>query len=89
MQTGILGKWRYAPYYDAFVGLQDINDGDIWIYKPVGWVQPNPPGNALPSVSITAPIAGTTVAPATPINLQATATSTAPRWDRRRARPPR
>jgi len=73
VQTGILGKWRYAPYYDAFVGLQDINDGDIWIYKPVGWVQPNPPGNALPSVSITAPIAGTTVAPATPINLQATA----------------
>ena len=44
-----MGKWRYAPYYDVFIGLQDINDGDIWIYKPVGWVQPNPPGNALPT----------------------------------------
>ncbi len=73
VQTGVLGKWRYAAYYDAFVGLQDINDGDIWIYKPVGWAQPNPPGNALPTVSITSPAAGTNVAPATTINLTASA----------------
>jgi hypothetical protein len=73
VQTGVLGKWRYAPYYDMFIGLQDINDGDIWIYKPVGWVQPNPPGNALPTVSVTSPAAGTTVAPGTPVSLTANA----------------
>src|SRR6266542_3716605 len=72
-ETGVEGKWRYAPYYDVFVGLQDINDGDIWIYKPAGWVQPNQPGNALPSIQITSPIAGTSVAPATTINLQSIA----------------
>ena len=53
--TGILGKWHYAPYYDVFIGLEGVNDGDIWIYKPMGWVQPNPSGNALPSVSVTSP----------------------------------
>ena len=73
VKTGILGKWRYATYYDVFVGLQDINDGDIWIYKPVGWAQPNPPGNALPTVSITWPAAGTDVTPATTIILTASA----------------
>ena len=73
VQTGVLGKWRYAAYYDVFVGLQDINDGDIWIYKPVGWAQPNPPGNALPTVTVTSPAAGTNVAPATSINLTASA----------------
>ncbi len=73
VQTGVMGKWRYAAYYDAFIGLQDINDGDIWIYKPVGWAQPNPTGNALPTVSVTAPAAGTDVAPATTIILTASA----------------
>ena len=34
--TGILDKWRYAPFYDVFVGLEDINEGHIWIYKPLG-----------------------------------------------------
>ncbi len=71
--TGILGKWRYAPFYDVFVGLEDINEGHIWIYKPLGWMQPNPVGNALPSVSITGPADGTTVAPGTPLNLAANA----------------
>ena len=74
--TGVMGKWRYAPYFDVFVGLQGSNDGDIWIYKPVGWVQPNPPGNVLPTVSITSPPAGTDVAPATVVNLTATAADT-------------
>ncbi len=71
--TGVLGKFRYAPYYDVFVGLEGPNDGNIWIYKPLGWVQPNPPGNALPTVAITAPTAGTSVAPATPVSLTASA----------------
>ena len=71
--TGVMGKWRYAPYYDVFVGLQNVNDGDIWIYKPVGWVQPNPQGNALPSVSVTSPSANSIVAPTTTVNLAANA----------------
>ena len=71
--TGILGKWRYAPYYDVFVGLQNANEGDIWIYKPAGWVQPNPAGNALPSVAVASPSPGTSVAPATAVNISATA----------------
>jgi hypothetical protein len=47
--TGLLGKWKYIPNLDAFIGLQDKNLGNIWIYKPVGWVNPqggttiNPP----------------------------------------------
>ncbi|MEP6997522.1 MAG: Ig-like domain-containing protein, partial [Betaproteobacteria bacterium] len=71
--TGIMGKWHYAPYYDVFVGLEDANQGEVWLYKPVGWVQPNPPGNSLPTVSITSPADGTTVVPATPLSLTANA----------------
>ena len=62
------------PYYDVFIGLQDVNDGDIWIYKPVGWVPPNPPGNVRPTISITSPATGVThVTPATVVNLTANA----------------
>jgi hypothetical protein len=71
--TGVLGKWRYAPFYDVFVGLEDINEGHVWLYKPAGWVQPNPAGNVLPTVTITAPANGALVAPGTPLNLTATA----------------
>jgi len=38
--TGILGKWKYIPNLDAFIGLQDYTQGNIWIYKPVGWTNP-------------------------------------------------
>jgi hypothetical protein len=38
--TGLLGKWKYIPNLDAFMGLQDQNAGNIWIYKPVGWINP-------------------------------------------------
>jgi len=41
--TGILGKWKYVPNLDAFIGLQDATLGNIWIYKPVGWVAPSSP----------------------------------------------
>jgi hypothetical protein len=71
--TSILGKWHYAPYYDVFIWLEDINEGNIWIYKPVGWLQPNPPGNALPTATITSPANGSSVAPGTPLNLTAIA----------------
>jgi hypothetical protein len=37
---GVLGKWKYIPELDAFVGLQDTAAGNVWIYKPVGWTRP-------------------------------------------------
>jgi Bacterial Ig-like domain len=37
---GVLGKWKYIPQLDAFVGLQDTAAGNVWIYKPAGWVRP-------------------------------------------------
>lgn len=38
--TGILGKWKYAPDLDAFIGLQDDVQGNVWVYKPFGWRAP-------------------------------------------------
>jgi hypothetical protein len=73
IDTGILGKWHYAAYYDVFVGLEDSNNGQIWIYKPVGWIQPNPPGNQLPTVSVTSPAGGASFVPGTPLSLTANA----------------
>ncbi len=34
---GILGKWKYIPGLDVFLGVEDSTTGDIWAYKPVGW----------------------------------------------------
>jgi hypothetical protein len=73
IQTGVMGKWRYAPFYDAFVGLQDINDGSVWIYKPVGWAQPNPAGNSLPTVTIATPAQGQVSQPGATVSLTANA----------------
>lgn len=39
---GVLGKWQYAPDLDSFVALQGPTTGDVWIYKPAGWVDPLP-----------------------------------------------
>jgi hypothetical protein len=36
--TGVLGKWDYVDAYDIFVGVTDGMTGDIWAYKPEGWV---------------------------------------------------
>jgi hypothetical protein len=47
--TGILGKWKYIGNIDAFIGLQDENLGNIWIYKPIGWVNPAPGVPAAPT----------------------------------------
>lgn len=38
--TGVLGKWEYVPNLDAFITLQGSYAGNIWLYKPVGWVRP-------------------------------------------------
>jgi hypothetical protein len=34
---GVLGKWSYVPGHDVFIGVIDHIDGDVWVYKPVGW----------------------------------------------------
>jgi hypothetical protein len=49
---GILGKWKYIAQLDAFVGLMNPIDGDVWVYKPVGWVNPGTAVvNSRPAVS--------------------------------------
>ncbi len=40
---GVLGKWKYIPNVDAFMALHGINDGSVWLYKPVGWKFGGPP----------------------------------------------
>lgn len=42
--AGILGKWQYAPELNAFIGLSldDPTAGNVWVYRPEGWVNPVP-----------------------------------------------
>lgn len=49
---GVLGKWKYIPELDAFVGIDDVVKGNVWIYKPAGWKRPESP--ATPRISLTA-----------------------------------
>ncbi|MFZ3081480.1 Ig-like domain-containing protein [Rhodoferax ferrireducens] len=72
--TGILGKWKYVPNLDVFMGLADSVQGNIWIYKPHGWVNPAGTGNLPPSVSITAPANGASFTEGAGIVMSATAT---------------
>lgn len=50
-QGGVLGKWKYISNVDAFLALHDINDGSVWLYKPVGWkfggTPPPPPSEVI------------------------------------------
>ena len=50
--TGILGKWKYIPGYDVFIGLEHERDGNIWVYKPASWQDPRPDsdGDDVPDV---------------------------------------
>jgi hypothetical protein len=47
LNGGILGKWKKAkgkngsPGFDVFVLLKAPAQGDVWIYKPKNWVNPN------------------------------------------------
>jgi len=72
--TGILGKWKYVPNLDVFMGLADAVQGNIWVYKPHGWVNPAGGSNLPPSVLITAPIDGTSATVGASIAVSATAT---------------
>jgi hypothetical protein len=47
--SGALGKWKYVQQLDAFVGLADSYDGNVWLYKPVGWINPVTGGEGTPS----------------------------------------
>jgi hypothetical protein len=38
--TGVLGKWKYLQSHDVMLGLGDGVEGQVWIYKPVGWQPP-------------------------------------------------
>lgn len=71
--TGILGKWKYIPNLDVFIGLQDSVNGDIWVYKPQGWVNPTG-GNLPPAVSLGSPGPDTTVTIGATVELAASAT---------------
>lgn len=39
--TSINGKWKWASDLNAFVGLQHCYDGNVWLYKPHGWMPPS------------------------------------------------
>ncbi len=34
VETGVLGKWHYAPDLGVFVGLEGPSEGNVWFYKP-------------------------------------------------------
>lgn len=49
---GIYSKWRYAPAYDVFIGVNSAFD-NVWLYKPAALappppVEPPPPDIPLP-----------------------------------------
>jgi len=71
--VGILGKWKYIPGYDVFLGLQDDTEGQIWIYKPVGWGAPNT-DNLAPNVSLLNPLEGSEVLKGEVVSLTSDAT---------------
>lgn len=72
--TGILGKWKYVPNLDVFMGLADAVQGNIWLYKPPGWVNPAGGANLPPSVAITEPVNGASVTVGATIAVSAAAT---------------
>jgi hypothetical protein len=58
--SGVLGKWKYIPGYDVLMALEGPNDGNVWFYKPVGWVMPKlgDPVNWAPESVIITPQGG-------------------------------
>jgi len=38
--TSINGKWRYARSLDVYMMLTHNLNGDLWLFKPAGWVDP-------------------------------------------------
>ncbi len=73
--NGVLGKWKYAQHFDVFVGLVDPDNGEVWIYKPIGWQAPGA-SNAAPVVNLVAPTAGASFTAPANIGLSANASDT-------------
>lgn len=40
--SGVRGKWKYVDTLGAFVALEGNPSGDVWLYRPNGWVSPVP-----------------------------------------------
>ena len=49
---GVLGKWKYIPELDAYLGIENNVKGNIWIYKQAGWQRPQ--SQAGPRVTLSA-----------------------------------
>ena len=45
---GVLGKWKYASDLDAYVALKNPTEGEVWVYKPIAWVDPGTPPPPVP-----------------------------------------
>jgi hypothetical protein len=72
--SGILGKWKYIASLDVFMGVQDSVQGNVWIYKPVGWQMPDGGSpNTPPTVSLTGPANGATFTEGSPVQITASA----------------
>ena len=76
--AGILGKWKYVPGFDAFIGMSvDVPaDGNLWVYKPLGWNDPGGGGaqpNVPPTVTLTQPTASSVLTVGSPTTLRASA----------------
>ena len=70
--TGVLGKFKYIPNLRAFMALQHYSQGNIWIYKPLGWSPPTA-DNQSSQVTLAAPANNSTIASGTVFSLSATA----------------
>lgn len=40
--SGVRGKWKYISNLDAFLALESDGTGEVWLYRPDGWVNPVP-----------------------------------------------
>ncbi|MEO8037136.1 MAG: PEP-CTERM sorting domain-containing protein [Betaproteobacteria bacterium] len=39
---GVRGKWKYIPNLHAFMALEASPAGEVWLYRPEGWINPIP-----------------------------------------------
>jgi hypothetical protein len=42
IQNGVWGKWKYIPNLNAFMALEDGDNGNVWVYRPENWSNPVP-----------------------------------------------
>ena len=39
LETGVHGKFKYSVALDCYIGLQHAQRGDIWLHKPLDWME--------------------------------------------------